>query len=121
MANFGHQPLPLLNPYDQIAKVYAAIFSVLVGISLKDLLTPHQFGDEWFNPPLAFTATLFLVIRFLVGSANHLLVESLDHAGRNKVGQSASWTFIGHFLSLTLFGFLALRVCRSTGIMAPRR
>jgi hypothetical protein len=119
----GYEPPNVTNPYEQIVKVYAAVFSVLVGISLKDLLDPLHFGSEAqqpalaeeYGPALAFTATLFLVIRFLVGSANHLWIESLEHASLNKIGQSAAWTFIGHFLGLTLFGFLILRLCRCTG------
>lgn len=114
MANYGYEPPPpLANPYEQIVKVYTAVFSVLVGISLKDLLTANQFGPDLTGPHLAFGATVFLVIRFLIGSANHLWIESLEHASRSKGGHSASWSFISHLVALSFFGFLLIRICRS--------
>jgi len=112
----GYKPPSLDNPYEQIVRVFTALLSILIGFSLKDLLAPTRFGGEWSSPALAFVSILFLVVRFLTGSANYLWIESLDRSARGNTRKSASWIFTWHLVCLITFGLLAIRLCHSTEI-----
>jgi hypothetical protein len=90
---------------DQSVRVVTTLFALLIGLGLKHLLEEGDLLQD--DKPAAFFLALFLFLRYLTGSANHLwhtYSNANIPAGKQKV-----WLLFD-LGSLSLFGILAIRI-----------
>ena len=94
--------------YEATSRVCTVLFSVVTGFGLNHILqAKDEFGAaRW----LIFLITLFTVLRFLFGSANHLWLEYVANDVRTKVRVFLLWDF----LWLMTFSVFVLGLCYAT-------
>ncbi len=107
-----------MKRYEQSIRAITAFFAVLLGFGLKRLL-----DAEAFDPPNArwpcFLMSVFLFLRFLLGSNNHMWVEFVypDRDEKN-VREANSGRVLNDFLFLVVFGLIGMAICYSATLYA---
>jgi hypothetical protein len=101
--------------YEQSIRVITTFFAALLGLGLKNLLDP-KFSPENARVP-CFVMSVFLFLRFLLGSNNHLwfefvkpdLTPSEPHiAFRGRI--------LNDFAFLIVFGLIGVAICYSSNV-----
>jgi hypothetical protein len=110
-----------MKRYEQSIRVITAFFAVLLGFGLKKLL-----DAEAFNPPNArwpcFLMSVFLFLRFLLGSNNHMWVEFVRPDRQEGPDADENISHISHiqiffdFFFLVVFGLIGVSICYSTNV-----
>jgi hypothetical protein len=115
-----------MKRYEQSIRVITAFFAVLLGLGLKNLLDPKAFGPENARWP-CFLMSVFLFLRFLLGSNNHLWLEFI-HPDNRKVHctkvdgtkvngfKVCRFQILKDFFFLIIFGLLGMGICYSTTV-----
>ncbi|MCW1923047.1 hypothetical protein OKA05_10825 [Luteolibacter arcticus] len=113
-------PAPALDPdppdakrYEQCVRVFTVFFSALAGFGLKRLADSSERWPAW-EAWGCFAAALFLLLRFLFGSANHLWLDFLGAppVRKRKPGKSEMpGSMLLDCLFLTLIGTVAVIMC----------
>lgn len=108
-----------MKRYEQSVRVITAFFSVLLGLGLKNFLDPKMFGPENARWP-CFLMSVFLFLRFLLGSNNHMWVEYVRPDRQEGPDAEENISHIHHiqiffdFFFLVVFGLIGVSVCYST-------
>lgn len=105
-----------MKRYEQATRVITAFFSVLLGLGLKNLLDRKAFGPANAGWP-CFLMSVFLFLRFLLGSSNHMWFEfvRLDRTERQAFPVSRFRIF-NDFFSLVILGLVGVAICYSTTV-----
>lgn len=106
------------NPYEQTIRVFTVFLSVVMGFGLKRIL---EGAFTWETATLkyqwpAFLAALFVFLRFLFGSANHLQVEYGSLSENTAFRTKHWWLLAWDFMWLSVYGVAALAICYSDTI-----
>lgn len=110
-----------MKRYEQSVRVITAFFSVLLGLGLKNLLDPKLFEPENARWP-CFLMSVFLFLRFLLGSNNHMWFEFVrpdreEGSNPKKNGSSVSrGQILENFFFLLVFGLVGVSICFSTTV-----
>jgi hypothetical protein len=123
--NLPHLGMPPSSPdpdppdakrYEQCVRVFTVFFSALAGFGLKRLADSSERWPAW-EAWGCFAAALFLLLRFLFGSANHLWLDFLGDppvrkkkSGKNK-DQEMPGAMVLDCLFLTVIGTSAVIMC----------
>jgi hypothetical protein len=103
-----------MKRYEQSIRVITAFFAVLLGFGLKKLL-----DAEAFDPPNArwpcFLMSVFLFLRLLLGSNNHMWFEFVyPDRDANSTFSADRRQVLNDFLFLVVFGLIGVAICYST-------
>ena len=104
-----------MKRYEQSIRVITAFFSVLLGFGLKALLD-NAYKETNFTPIGAvwpcFFASVFLFLRFLLGSNNHLWREYVFPDGNaQKRFEAPRIELVRDFAFLMIFGGFGVAIC----------
>jgi hypothetical protein len=106
--------------YEQSIRVITTFFAALLGLGLKNLLDPKAFNPANARWP-CFLMSVFLFLRFLLGSNNHLWFEfvrpDLDRSRRSDEPPYVPpprGRVINDFVFLIVFGLFGVAICYST-------
>jgi hypothetical protein len=106
--------------YEQSTRVITAFFSVLLGFGLKNLLDPKALDAANARWP-CFLMSVFLFLRFLLGSSNHMWLEFV-HPDDTKVDGTVTefnvsrFQILKDFFFLVIFGLVGMTICYSTTV-----
>lgn len=111
-----------MKRYEQSIRVITTFFAALLGLGLKNLLDPEAFNPANARWP-CFLMSVFLFLRFLLGSNNHLWFEfvrpDLDRSkGLNEPPYvpPSRGRVINDFIFLVVLGLLGVAICYSTSL-----
>lgn len=104
-----------MKRYEQAIRVVTAFFSVLLGFGLKRLLDSSSFSPGTLVP--CFLMSVFIFLRFLLGSANHMWFEfvRLDLAQDSKY-KARRGQVLNDFGFLVVFGLIGMAICYSNNL-----
>lgn len=103
-----------MKRYEQSIRVITGFFAVLLGFGLKKLLDAPSFDPANARWP-CFLMSVFLFLRFLLGSNNHMWVEFVSDDRGPTIGSKVSHKqVLNDFLFLVLFGLIGMGICYST-------
>jgi len=100
-----------MKRYEQAIRVITAFFAFLLGFGLKRLL-----DHDMFTPPSAqwpcFFLSVFLFLRLLLGSGNHMWYEFVRPDLKQECEFSAPrLQVLNDFLFLVVFGLIGVSMC----------
>jgi hypothetical protein len=95
--------------YEQSVRVVTAFFAAVIGFGLKNLLDATEGGQISAHKWPFFLVTIFLFLRYLLGSANHLWAEYVS--GTSEVREWPNVRIVKDFAFLVVFGVLAATMC----------
>jgi hypothetical protein len=95
--------------YEQSIRVVTAFFAAVIGFGLKHLLDATQGGQISAHKWPFFLVTIFLFLRYLLGSANHLWAEYVTGTPEDKKWPNIR--VVKDFAFLVAFGVLAATMC----------
>jgi hypothetical protein len=103
-----------MKRYEQSIRVITTFFAALLGFGLKKLL-----DAEGFDPPNAqwpcFLMSVFLFLRFLLGTNNHMWVEFVcPDRGTESTFSADRKQVLNDFLFLVAFALIGIAICYST-------
>lgn len=105
-----------MKPYEQSIRVVTTFFAALLGLGLKNLLDPKTFGPENARWP-CFLMSVFLFLRFLLGSNNHLWFEFVKPDPDPKAPRLAlRGRIVNDFIFLIVFGLIGVAICYSRNV-----
>lgn len=110
-----------MRRYEQSTRVITAFFSVLLGLGLKNFLDPDMFGPENARWP-CFLMSVFLFLRFLLGSNNHMWFEFVRPDRQEGKDPEVNGSIVSRkqilrdFFFLLIFGLLGVSICYSTTV-----
>lgn len=110
-----------MKRYEQSVRVITAFFSVLLGLGLKNFLDPKMFGPENARWP-CFLMSVFLFLRFLLGSNNHMWFEFVRRDRREEGDAEVNGAKVSRqqilrdFFLLLIFGLVGVAICYSTTV-----
>jgi len=105
-----------MKRYEQATRVITAFFSALLGLGLKNLLDPKAFGPANAGWP-CFLMSVFLFLRFLLGSNNHMWFEFVRPDRTDPSTFSVSrFRIFNDFFSLVILGLVGVAICYSTTV-----
>jgi len=104
-----------MKRYEQSIRVITTFFAALLGLGLKNLLDP-KFGPEnvrW----LCFLMSVFLFLRFLLGSNNHLWFEFVKPDLKpDEPRMAPRGRILNDFVFLIVFGLIGVAICYSSNV-----
>jgi hypothetical protein len=105
-----------MKRYEQATRVVTALFAVLLAFGLKHLIDSNGLSAEYKWP--CFLATLFLFLRFMIGSANHMWYEFVlpDLDLKVKPLGDVTRQVRADFAFLIWFGLIGTIICLSNSI-----
>lgn len=105
-----------MKRYEQSIRVITAFFAVLLGFGLKKLLDNEIFQPENARWP-CFIMSVFLFLRFLLGSNNHMWFEFVrQDLAQNSAFKAPRTQILNDFLFLVLFGLIGMAICYSKNL-----
>lgn len=109
-----------MKRYENSIRVITAFFGVLLGFGLKRLLDANEFEPNYAKTP-CFLLAVFLFLRLLLGSANHMWYEYVLPDAQNN--SNLKGELVGKlkympsdFIFLILFGLIGISICYSTNL-----